>query len=45
MKQLLIGIGILWVIGSAAVPMLQSWDMGSSIDSMGTEQIVNIEEK
>lgn len=44
MAKILIIIGTLWALGSAAVPALESWDMGSSINSIGHEQIAQVEE-
>ena len=30
MRNILIGIAIIWAIGTAAVPALQNWDMAGS---------------
>ena len=43
MKKFIIWIAIVWAVGFAAVPALESWDMGS-IDTIGSDQIERIEE-
>lgn len=43
MRSMLIGFAILWAIGSAAVPALEGWNLGS-IDTMGSDQIERIQE-
>ena len=44
MRNALIGIGIIWILISAAVPALQSWEMGSSINSIASEQLAELED-
>lgn len=44
MAKLLIGIGILWVLASAAVPMLQSWELpGSNVHSASAQIAQEVE--
>ncbi|MGB5812948.1 MAG: hypothetical protein WBG86_20615 [Polyangiales bacterium] len=44
MAKLMIGIAILWVIGSAAVPALQSWELpGSNAASANATAAMEVE--
>lgn len=44
MRNLLIAAAIIWALGSALVPMLESWELPGSIDTMGSNQIERIQE-
>jgi len=44
MKNLLIFVAIVVALLSAAVPMLESWELSPSIDSIGSDQIERIQE-
>lgn len=43
MRNLLIAAAIFWTLASAAVPMLEDWDLGA-IDTIGSNQIERIQE-
>ena len=43
MRNAAIIVGIIWIVLSASVPMLQSWEMGSSINSIASEQLAELE--
>ena len=38
MRRLLITAALLWTMTRVGIPMLESWDMGSSVNSIGHSQ-------
>jgi Tfp pilus assembly protein FimT len=44
MAKLIIVIALIAITINVAVPALQSWDMGSSINSVGSVQLAELEE-